>query len=128
MESKSDQMCEIRLTKLPYVAQRVGIVHFYAATEINGVVMSPVMNGRVEKFAHFNTRGSLALSSGHPQVTSHKNLGSKVRARLTDFRELTARDNGIQLYSQIIDITGRSYIRQMIRQNLCRVKHCFIHI
>ena len=36
-ESKSDQMCEIRLTKLPYVAQQVGIVHFYAVTEIKGL-------------------------------------------------------------------------------------------
>ena len=36
-ESKSDQMCEIRLTKLPYVAQQVGVVHFYAAAEIKGL-------------------------------------------------------------------------------------------
>ena len=35
--SKSDQMCEIRLTKLPYVAQQVGIEHFYAVTEIKGL-------------------------------------------------------------------------------------------
>ena len=36
-ESKSDQMCEIRLTKLPYVAQQVDIVHFYAVAEIKGL-------------------------------------------------------------------------------------------
>ena len=36
-ESKSDQMCEIRLTKLPYVAQQVGIGHFCAVTEIKGL-------------------------------------------------------------------------------------------
>ena len=36
-QSKSDQMCEIRLTKLPYVAQQVGIVYFYAVTEIKGL-------------------------------------------------------------------------------------------
>ena len=54
--------------------------------------MSPAMNGRVEKFAHFNTCGSSALSCGQLRVTSHKNLGSKVRPRLTDFRELTARE------------------------------------
>ena len=36
-ESKSDQICEIRPTNLPYVAQQVGIVHFYAVTEIKGL-------------------------------------------------------------------------------------------
>ena len=36
-ESKSEQMCEIRLTKLPYAAQQVGIVHFYAVAEIKGL-------------------------------------------------------------------------------------------
>ena len=64
-------MCEICPTKLSYVAQQVGIVHFYAVTEIKGLVMSSAMNGRVEKFAHFNTCGSPALSCGQPRVTSH---------------------------------------------------------
>ena len=64
-------MCELRLTKLPYVAQQVGIVYFYAVAEIKGLSCSPVMNGRVEKFAHFNTCGSSALSCGQPRVTSH---------------------------------------------------------
>ena len=31
------RMCEIRLTKLSCVAQQVGIVHFYAVTEIKGL-------------------------------------------------------------------------------------------
>ena len=31
------QMCEIRLTKLSCVAQQVGIVHFYAVTDIKGL-------------------------------------------------------------------------------------------
>ena len=31
------RMCEIRLAKLPCAAQRVGIVHFYAVTEIKGL-------------------------------------------------------------------------------------------
>ena len=31
------RMCEIRLTKLPCAAQQVGIVHFYAVTEIKGL-------------------------------------------------------------------------------------------
>ena len=30
-------MCEIRLTKLPHMAQQVGIVHFYAVTEITAL-------------------------------------------------------------------------------------------
>ena len=36
-KSKSDQMCELRLTKSPYVAQQVGIVYFYAVAEIKGL-------------------------------------------------------------------------------------------
>ena len=54
--------------------------------------MSPAMNERMEKFAHFNTCGSPALSCGQPRVMSHLNLGANVRARLTDCHELTARE------------------------------------
>ena len=36
-ELKLDQMCETRLTKMSCVAQQVGIVHFYAVTEIKGL-------------------------------------------------------------------------------------------
>ena len=58
------RMCEIRLTKLSCAAQQVGIVHFYAVTEIKGFVMSPVMNARVEKFAHINTCGLSVCHTG----------------------------------------------------------------
>ena len=37
-ELKLDQMCETRLPKLSCAAQQVGIVHFYAMTEIKGLL------------------------------------------------------------------------------------------
>ena len=72
------RMCEIRLTNLSCAAQWVGIVHFYAMTEIKGLSCHlrwirewrNLLTSTHEKFAHFNTCG---------------------RAQLTGFRKLTAR-------------------------------------
>ena len=89
VKAKSDQMCEIRLTKLPYVAQQVGIVHFYAVAEIKGLSCRPRW---MDEWKNLLTSTHVGLSCGQPRVMSHKNLGSKVRRRLTDFRELTARE------------------------------------
>ena len=40
VESKSDKICEICLTWLPYMAQQEGIVHFFAVTEFKGLSCS----------------------------------------------------------------------------------------
>ena len=49
-------------------------------------------NARVEKFAHFNTWVTGVCYVGSREWRITKNLGSKHRARLTNFHELTARE------------------------------------
>ena len=89
-------MCEIRLTKLPCAAQRVGIMHFYAVTEIKGLscrlrwirewrnlLTSTHVGYRV---SHVGSRESLKVGV---QGASATNWFSRVNG---------ARDNGIRLY------------------------------
>ena len=92
------RMCEIRLTKLSCAAQQVGIVHFYAVTEIKGLScrlwwMREWRN--LLPSTHVGYRSVIrAVASGGSlkfgvQGTSATNWFSQVNG---------ARDNGIRLY------------------------------
>ena len=100
-ESKSDQMCEIRLTKLPYVAQQVGIVHFYAVAEIKGLscrlrwmdewrnlLTSTHVGHRLRHLVMWAAASDESLKFGVQGATA-TNWFSRVNG---------ARDNGISLY------------------------------
>ena len=52
--------------------------------------MSPVVNGWVEKFAHFNTCGSPAFCHVGSRECKSLKFGANVRAQQTDFDELAA--------------------------------------
>ena len=90
-EWKSDQMCEIHLTKLPYVAQKVGIVHFYAVAEIKG--LSCRLRWMEERR---NLLTSTHVGSREWRVT--KILGPRCDRDWFP-RVNAARDNRIRLYS-----------------------------
>ena len=92
------RMCEIRLTKLSCAAQQVGIVHFYAVTEIKGLScrlwwMREWRN--LLTLTHVGYRSVIrAVASGASlkfgvQGASATNWFSRVNG---------ARDNGIRLY------------------------------
>ena len=94
-------MCEIRLTKLSCAAQQVGIVHFYAVTEIKGLScrlwwMRERRN--LLTSTHVGYRSVIrAVASGAPlkfgvQGASATNWFSRVNG---------ARDNGIRLYKEV---------------------------
>ena len=56
--------------------------------------MSPVMNARVEKFAHINTCGLPVCHKGSGEWRVTKIWGPRCKSRVNG-----ARDNGIRLYS-----------------------------
>ena len=80
-------MCEIRMTMLHLVAQK-HVCTFCAPTET--LIMLPVMNARVKKFAHCHHMWLLSViwAATSKQVT--KILGSKKWAWVSDFREFAA--------------------------------------
>ena len=92
------RMCEIRLTKLSCAAQQLGIVHFYAVTEIKGL-SCPLWWMRERRnllrSTHVGYRSVIrAVASGASlkfgvQGASATNWFSRVNG---------ARDNGIRLY------------------------------
>ena len=96
------RMCEILLTKLSCVAQQVGIVHFYALTEIKGL-SCPLWWMRewrnLLRSTHVGYRSVIrAVASGATlkfgvQGASATNWFSRVNG---------AQDNGIRLYMLIV--------------------------
>ena len=92
------RMCEIRLTKLSCAAQQVGIVHFYAVTEIKGLSCRLWWKREWRNLltsTHVGCRSVIrAVASGASlkfgvQGASATNWFSRVNG---------ARDNGIRLY------------------------------
>ena len=66
--------------------------------------MSPAMNGRVEKFAHFNTCGSPALVMWATASDESLKFGVQGASATNWFPRVNgARDNGIRLYSNIFN-------------------------
>ena len=92
------RMCEIRLTKLSCAAQQVGIVHFYAVTEIKGLSC---------RLWWMRERRNLLTSThvGYRSVIRAVASGASLKfgvqgASATNWfsRVNDARDNGIRLY------------------------------
>ena len=93
------RMCEIRLTKLSCTAQQVGIVHFYAMTDIKGL-SCPLWWMREWRILLTSTH--VGYRSVIRAVTSGASLKFGVQgASATNWlsRVNGARDNGIRLYS-----------------------------
>ena len=92
------QMCEIRLTKLSCAAQQVGIVHFYAVTEIKGL---SCRLWRMREWRNLLTSTHVGYRSVIRAVASGASLKFGVQgASATNWfsRVNGARDNGIRLY------------------------------
>ena len=94
----ADQMCEIRLTKLPYVAQQVGIVHSIQWLRLKGchVACDEWTSGEICSFQHMWVIGSVMWAAA-----SDKSLKFGVQgATATNWfpRVNGAQDNGIWLY------------------------------
>ena len=93
------RMCEIRLTKLSCAAQQVGIVHFYAMTDIKGL-SCPLWWMREWRnlltSTHVGYRSVIrAVASGVPlKFGVHGASATNWLSRVNG-----ARDNGIRLYS-----------------------------
>ena len=93
------RMCEIRLTKLSCAAQQVGIVHFYAVTDIKGL-SCPLWWMR--EWRNLLTSTHVGYWSVIRAVASGVSLKFGVQgASATNWlsRVNSARDNGIWLYS-----------------------------
>ena len=93
------RMCEIRLTKLSCAAQQVGIVHFYAVTDIKGL-SCPLWWMR--EWRNLLTSTHVGYRSVIRAVASGVSLKFGVQgASPTNWlsRVNGARDNGIRLYS-----------------------------
>ena len=93
-------MCEIRLTKLSCAAQQVGIVHFYAMTEIKGL---SCRLWRMREWRNLLTSVHVGYRSVIRAVASGASLKFGVQgASATNWfsRVNGARDNGIRLYLQ----------------------------
>ena len=93
------RMCEIRLTKLSCAAQQVGIVHFYAVTDIKGL-SCPLWWMR--EWRNLLTSTHVGYRSVIRAVASGVSLKFGVHgASATNWlsRVNGARDNGIRLYS-----------------------------
>ena len=97
-ESKWDQMCELRLTKLPYVAQQVGIVYFYAVAEIKGchVACDEWTSGEICSLQHMWVIGSVMWAAASDESLKFGVQGAT--ATNWFLRVNGARDNGIWLY------------------------------
>ena len=96
-ELELDQMCKIRLTKLSCAAQQVGIVHFYAVTEIIGchVACDECARGEICWLQYMWVDGSVmwVIVSG----TSLK-FGVQGASATNWFSQVNgARDNGIDI-------------------------------
>ena len=92
------RMCEIRLTKLSCATQQVGIVHFYAVTEIKGLSCRLWW---MRERRNLLTSTHVGYQSGIWAVASGASLKFGVHgASATNWfsRVNGARDNGIRLY------------------------------
>ena len=103
-ESKSDQICEIRLTKLPYVAQQVGIVHFYAVAEIKG------LSCRLRWMGEWRNLLTLThVSHRLCHVGSREWRVTKIWVQGATANNWFPRDNGIWLYLSFYHISQFCY-------------------
>ena len=94
-------MCEIRLAKLSCAAQQVGIVHFYAVTEIKGLSCSLWW---MREWRNLLTPTHVGYRSVIRAVASGTSLKFGVQgASGTNWfsRVSGARDNGIRLYCTV---------------------------
>ena len=94
------RMCEIRLTKLSCAAQQVGIVHFYAVTEIKGLSCRLWWK---REWRNLLTSTHVGYRSVIRAVASGASLKFGVQgASATNWfsRVNGARDNGIRLYKE----------------------------
>ena len=104
----------MRLTKLPYVAQQVGIVHFYAVAEIKGL---PCRLRWMDEWRNLLTSTHVGHRLCH--VGSHEWRGAESLkfgvqgATATNWfpRDNGARDSGIWLYHQTV---VKSWIKQQL--------------
>ena len=95
------QMCEIHLTQLSCMAQQVGIVHFYAVTEIKGLSCRLWW---MREWRNLLTSTHVGYRSVIRAVASGASLKFGVQgASATNWfsRVNGARDNGIRLYCHI---------------------------
>ena len=92
-------MCEIRLTKLPYVAQQVGIVHCYAVAEIKGLscrLRWMEWSGEICSLQHMWVIGSVMWAAASDESLKFGVQGATATNWFS--RVNGARDNGIRLY------------------------------
>ena len=100
-ESNRSRMCEIRLAKLSCAAQQVGIVHFYAVTEIKGLSCRLWW---MREWRNLLTPTHVGYRSVIRAVASGTSLKFGVQgASATNWfsRVNGARDNGIRLYCTV---------------------------
>ena len=96
------RMCEIHLTKLSCAAQQVGIVHFYAVTEIKGLSCRLWW---MREWRNLLTSTHVGYRSVKQAVVSGSSLKFGVQgASATNWfsRVNGARDNGIRLYISFV--------------------------
>ena len=101
VESNRSRMCEIRLTKLSCAAQRVGIVHFYAVTEIKGLSCRLWW---MHEWRNLLTSTHVGYRSVIRAITSGASLKFGVQgASATNWFSWVngARDKGIRLYKEL---------------------------
>ena len=114
------RMCEIRLTKLSCAAQQVGIVHFYAVTEIK------VLSCRLwwmREWRNLLTSTHVGYRSVIRAVASGASLKFGVQgASATNWfsRVNGARDNGIRLYIYVKQSSAEYHRTSMISHHWFR--------
>ena len=91
-------MCEIRLTKLSCAAQQVGIVHFYAVTEIKGLSCRLWWMREWSNLLTSTLCGLPVCHMGSREWCVTKIWGPRCNRTNWFLRVNGARDNGIRLY------------------------------
>ena len=113
------RMCEIRLTKLSCAAQQVGIVHFYAVTEIKELSCRLWW---MHEWRNLLTSTNVGYRSVIRAVASGASLKFGVQgASATNWfsRVNGARDNGIRLY-----YLGAQSFKSRLCNSFCRSGTC----
>ena len=105
--SKSDQMCGIRLTKLPYVAQQVGIVQRLRLKGCH-VACDEWTSGEICSLQHMWVTGSVMWAAVNDESLK---FGVKGATGTNWFPRVNGvRDNGIWLYTLFALLTFRGEI------------------
>ena len=119
-------MCEICLTKLSCAAQQVGIVHFYAVTEIKGLSCRLWW---MRKWRNLLTSTHVGYRSVIRAIASGASLKFGVQgASATNWfsRVNGARDNGIRLYEPLRTRGGTCGRRQNTYRQASIIRHTFV--